>query len=360
VAIDLLVVAIDLLIVAFDLLIVAIHLLLVAINAGRERIQVFYRARGGSENTTRHTDHWTLHPDGKCITDGKITFAAEATFGGKVPTSGVYETAVKGIVHSVTEGYNGTIMAYGQTGAGKTFTMRGEGGGQEGIMQMAMADVFRLIEADLERKYVVTVAYLELYNEQLYDLLAEADANSQKKLLKLTADGDADGNFHVECLEEKVATLDAALALLTEHDSKRTIARTDLNAQSSRSHTVVRLSVTSTPRVSESTTELAKVSMLNLVDLAGSESSSRAGTDGKQLVEGSKINKSLLTLGMVMRGLASAQKPQHILPYRDSKLTKLLKPALGRNARTALLCCVQLSEVEESRRTMEFGQVSRM
>eukprot|EP00242_Pyramimonas_sp_CCMP2087_P002793 CAMPEP_0198228320 /NCGR_PEP_ID=MMETSP1445-20131203/112757_1 /TAXON_ID=36898 /ORGANISM="Pyramimonas sp., Strain CCMP2087" /LENGTH=116 /DNA_ID=CAMNT_0043908643 /DNA_START=171 /DNA_END=517 /DNA_ORIENTATION=- len=84
-------------------------------TSGRERIQVFYRARGGSENTTSLTDHWTVHHDGKCITDGKKTFAAEATFGGEVPTSGVYATAVKGIVHSVTEGYNGSIMAYGQT-----------------------------------------------------------------------------------------------------------------------------------------------------------------------------------------------------------------------------------------------------
>ena len=154
------------------------------IGSKLERIQVYVRVRGGQVGAVNDHNHWIVQP--KQISDGKRVYAAEAAFGGEVPTAVVYETSVKDIVQSVKEGYNGTIMAYGQTGAGKTYTMRGQNG-QEGVIDLALQDIFRDIDADSERTYRVSMAYLELYNEVLFDLLA---SGTKKKKLELRERGE--------------------------------------------------------------------------------------------------------------------------------------------------------------------------
>eukprot|EP00976_Prorocentrum_cordatum_P029475 600235-Prorocentrum_minimum.AAC.3 len=147
-----------------------------------ERIQVYVRVRGGEEDAATDQSQWIVQP--KQISDGKRFYAAEAAFGGEVSTAVVYDKAVKVVVQSVKEGFNGTVLAYGQTGAGKTYTMRGQNG-QEGVIELALRDLFRDISADDERTYRVAVAYLELHNEVLYDLLA-----SEKKKIEMRERGE--------------------------------------------------------------------------------------------------------------------------------------------------------------------------
>jgi centromeric protein E len=266
-------------------------------------------------------------------------------------TEDVYNVMARDIVHSVVDGYNGTIFAYGQTSSGKTHTMKGTNDAP-GIILRSISDAFRKISEAHDREFLVRVSYLEIYNENIMDLLQPSNEN-----LKIHEDltrGIFVGNLREEC----VCSVEQALYLLEQGEIRRHFGATGMNDKSSRSHTIFRLSVESRERLLDENQNqgAVRVSTLNLVDLAGSERVYHTQAEGVRLTEGGHINKSLLTLGTVISKLAEGKRGAHI-PYRDSKLTRILQTALGGNSRTAIICTVTpaIMHVEETHSTLKFA-----
>jgi centromeric protein E len=281
------------------------------------------------------------------------------------------------IIQGAFEGYNGTIFCYGQTSSGKTHSIVGSSK-DPGVMILAVHDVFdRIVQTD-EVDYLVYISYLEIYNERLKDLLKPADAAGVRANLEVF-DDKARGPSVKGLTEVVVCTPEHVLEMISMGMESRHISATEMNATSSRSHTIFKMVVESralnpslmkersgmlltkwqaAPKVAGVKASPVKNASLYMVDLAGSEKASRH-KDTTTRTEGSNINKSLLTLSNVIQKLtSSARKGAGHIPYRDSKLTRLLSTSLGGNARTVLLCCVSpaLSNVEETRSTLLFGK----
>ncbi|EIE18562.1 kinesin-domain-containing protein [Coccomyxa subellipsoidea C-169] len=261
------------------------------------------------------------------------------------PDSGqakLYRMAIKPIVEEVLEGFNCTIFAYGQTGTGKTYTMEGgprnsgEGSSGElsdeaGVIPRAIHQIFSILDEN-DAEYTVKCSFLELYNEETTDLLAVGDAVDQK--LKMLEDN---GRVVVQGLEEIIVKNKVDIyALLDRGSAKRRTAETLLNKQSSRSHSVFCVTV-HMREVSAEGEEVIKTGKLYLVDLAGSENVNRSGAVDARAKEAGLINKSLLTLGRVITALV--EKSPHV-PYRDSKLTRLLRDSLGGRTKTCVIATI--------------------
>lgn len=264
----------------------------------------------------------------------------------------VHERVAGDIVNSVMHGYNGTLMAYGQTGAGKTFTMLGGTSNYKhrGIVPRSIADIFRFITNKPEVAFTVRVSYLEIYNEQFFDLL---DPNCAK-LADLAIADDDHGNVHVKGLKKLVVeNEEAALNMLFEGETNRSIAEHEMNQSSTRSHCIFTLYVESRSRVESS--EKVIFSKLNLVDLAGSERVGKTGSVGKILEEARYINRSLSFLEQVVLALASKSR-EHV-PFRQSKLTNFLRDSLGGNCKTRLIANVwaEKEQMEETISTLKFA-----
>ncbi|KUF86480.1 cAMP-dependent protein kinase catalytic subunit [Phytophthora nicotianae] len=277
----------------------------------------------------------------------------------------VYGDIAKPLVDQALQGYNGTIFAYGQTGSGKTHTMMGSGD-DHGIVPLMNGDLFTRINAsDAENansddegavKYLVTVSFLEIYNEVIKDLLNPSD-----KVLKIREHPDM--GIYVEQLAELVVRDPADVTRLLEQGNKvRQVAATQMNERSSRSHSCFTIKISSKRSqvmagVRKETCMNAKI---NLVDLAGSERASKTGATGDRLKEGAAINKSLSALGNVINMLASTDKTRkgkaHI-PYRDSKLTRLLQESLGGNSLTVMIAAISPADYnyEESLSTLVYA-----
>ncbi|KAG7391931.1 putative ATP-dependent RNA helicase ddx49 [Phytophthora pseudosyringae] len=279
----------------------------------------------------------------------------------------VYGDIAKPLVDQALQGYNGTIFAYGQTGSGKTHTMMGSGD-DHGIVPLMNADLFARVNAsDAENaksddegaiKYLVTVSFLEIYNEVIKDLLNPSD-----KVLKIREHPDM--GIYVEQLAELVVRDPADVTRLLEQGNKvRQVAATQMNERSSRSHSCFTIKISSKRSqvlagVRKETCMNAKI---NLVDLAGSERASKTGATGDRLKEGAAINKSLSALGNVINMLASTDKTRksggkaHI-PYRDSKLTRLLQESLGGNSLTVMIAAISPADYnyEESLGTLVYA-----
>jgi len=260
------------------------------------------------------------------------------------------------------EGYHGTVFAYGMTGTGKTFSMQGTAT-NPGVIPLAITDIFSYIRETPHREFLLRVSYLEIYNEKIHDLLAgpivgmngQPGAQEEIKLRE-----DSKRGVHATPLnEEIVQSPTQLLRVIARGDNARRVAGTQFNARSSRSHAVVQIVVESRERGASGSLKDSKrsaiapggvrVSTLSLIDLAGSE---KAAENKERRTEGSHINKSLLTLGTVIGRLSSdkdkatsekdkASKEKH-LPYRDSKLTRLLQPALSGNSLVSILCTIQI------------------
>ncbi|CAI0448134.1 unnamed protein product [Linum tenue] len=257
-------------------------------------------------------------------------------------TQKVYEQGAKSVALSVLTGINATIFAYGQTSSGKTFTMRG-------ITDHAIHDIFQHIAQVQEREFSLKISALEIYNETVVDLL-----NRESGPLRLL--DDPEKGIIVEKLVEEVVNDGQHLRhLIGVCEAQRQVGETALNDNSSRSHQIIRLTIESTLRDKSGHVE-SFLASLNLVDLAGSERASQTAADGTRLKEGSHINRSLLTLTTVIRKLSGGKKSGHV-PYRDSKLTRILQHSLGGNARTAIICTISpaLSHVEQTRNTLLFA-----
>merc|ERR1740133_422406 len=241
-------------------------------------------------------------------------------------------------------------MAYGQTSSGKTFTMEGNSN-TNGIIQLSVEAIFAYFD-DLSRsgtKYTMRAAYLEIHNEKLIDLLADAGP-VEVKLLDSSTGGVLTApplnNFEISDANDLLRCLEAG----RRH---RHVGQTRMNEQSSRSHAVLQLQLES----QESSDKFVRRSLLNLVDLAGSESAKHTGAAGERLVEGRNINRSLLALSQVVSSLSDTSRTAPRPSFRDSKLTRVIQQSIGGNARTALICTVSTVDwcYNESKRALEFA-----
>ncbi|KAL9006993.1 MAG: hypothetical protein Q9188_000281 [Gyalolechia gomerana] len=274
----------------------------------------------------------------------------------------VYDASAKRLVRRVMEGYHGTVFAYGMTGTGKTFSMQGTAS-SPGVIPLAIADIFSYIRETPHREFLLRVSYLEIYNERIHDLLTPAATAgsgpnaAQSEEIKLREDSKR-GVYASPLKEEIVQSPTQLLRVIARGDHSRRTRSTQYNAQSSRSHAVVQIVVESRERVSVNGSSAenkraplvpggVRVSTLSMIDLAGSE---RAAESKERRTEGAHINKSLLTLGTVIARLSMEKdssgnptdKDGKHLPYRDSKLTRLLQPALSGNSLVSILCTIQI------------------
>lgn len=273
----------------------------------------------------------------------------------------VYDAAAKRLVRRVMEGYHGTVFAYGMTGTGKTFSMQGTMT-SPGVIPLAITDIFSYIRETPHREFLLRVSYLEIYNEKIHDLLAApvggGIGGAQQEEIKLREDSKR-GVYATPLKEEIVQSPTQLLRVIHRGDTARRTGSTQFNSRSSRSHAVVQIVVESRERIpgsgamQENGKRVAmlpggvRVSTLSLIDLAGSE---RAAEDKERRTEGAHINKSLLTLGTVIAKLSGNKdkngnpmdKDGKHLPYRDSKLTRLLQPALSGNSLVSILCTIQI------------------
>ena len=262
------------------------------------------------------------------------TFTFDYVYDWNAQQEKIYTDTGYPIVESVLEGYNGTIFAYGQTGTGKTFTMEGkdEPNILRGIIPRTFEQIFFGIEQHPDRQFLVRVSFLEIYNEEIHDLLAK-QAKS-----KLDLKEGQEGGFYVKDLSSFVVKEIAEMKEVMETGRKsRHVGETLMNRDSSRSHSIFQITV-ETSDVGPDGQPHYRVGKLNLVDLAGSERQSKTGSTGDRLKEATNINKSLLTLGNVISALVDGVSTH--VPYRDSKLTKLLMDSLGGNTKTVMIANV--------------------
>ncbi|XP_016500884.1 kinesin-like protein NACK1 [Nicotiana tabacum] len=323
-------------------------------RAREEKIVVTVRLRPLNKRELSAKDHAAW----ECIDDHTIiyrpvpqeraaqpasSFTFDKVFGPDSITEAVYEEGVKNVALSSLMGINATIFAYGQTSSGKTYTMRG-------ITEKAVNDIYAHIMSTPEREFRIRISGLEIYNENVRDLLNSESGRSLKLL------DDPEKGTVVEKLVEETASNDQHLRhLISICEAQRQVGETALNDTSSRSHQIIRLTIESTLRESSDCVR-SYVASLNFVDLAGSERASQTNADGARLREGCHINLSLMTLTTVIRKLSVGKRSGHI-PYRDSKLTRILQHSLGGNARTAIICTLSpaSSHVEQSRNTLYFA-----
>ncbi|KZC12981.1 Kinesin heavy chain [Dufourea novaeangliae] len=284
-----------------------------------------------------------------CISIGGKVYLFDKVFKPNATQDKVYNEAARSIVTDVLAGYNGTIFAYGQTSSGKTHTMEGVIGdpNKQGIIPRIVNDIFNHIygmEENLE--FHIKVSYFEIYMDKIRDLLDVSKVN-------LSVHEDKNRVPFVKGATERfVSSPEEVFEVIEEGKSNRHIAVTNMNEHSSRSHSVFLINVKQ-----ENLENQKKLSgKLYLVDLAGSEKVSKTGAEGTVLDEAKNINKSLSALGNVISALADGNKTH--IPYRDSKLTRILQESLGGNARTTIIICCSPASFNESetKSTLDFGK----
>ncbi|KAJ9537874.1 hypothetical protein OSB04_030607 [Centaurea solstitialis] len=385
-------------------------------SGGGDSISVTIRFRPLSERECQRGDEIAWYADGGKLVRNEYnpvtSYAFDRVFGSSAVTQEVYDVAARPVVKAAMEGVNGTVFAYGVTSSGKTHTMHGDCN-SPGIIPLAIKDVFSIIQDPCHvefiinvlslslscnqifkftfqmpgREFLLRVSYLEIYNEVINDLLDPTGQN-------LRVREDAQGTYVEGVKEEVVLSPGHALSFIASGEEHRHVGSNNFNLFSSRSHTIFTLMIESSTRGDEY--DGVTFSQLNLIDLAGSESS-KAETTGLRRKEGSYINKSLLTLGTVsdhiftdaagnfvntsavgsqpfilllhfasfrhsfqldlqVIGKLSEGKASHV-PYRDSKLTRLLQSSLSGNGHVSLICTITpaSSNMEETHNTLKFA-----
>jgi len=291
------------------------------------------------------------------------TYNFDKVFGEKSKQIDVYNDLVAGQLNDVLSGYNCTVLAYGQTGTGKTFTMEGEQSQdtnykwdedpKSGIIPRALSHLFDLL-TNMDVEFSVRISLLEIYNEEIYDLLSPS---SDLPKLRIFDDASRKGSVVVSnltelCIREK----EQVYEILQRGSNKRRTAATNMNEFSSRSHSVFSVTVHTkdTTQNNMESEELVKIGKLNLVDLAGSENIGRSGAVDKRAREAGNINTSLLTLGRCITALVD--KAPHV-PYRESKLTRLLQDSLGGTTKTSIIATISPGQnnLEESLSTLDYA-----
>uniref|UniRef100_A0A8C8H0J7 Kinesin-like protein n=1 Tax=Oncorhynchus tshawytscha TaxID=74940 RepID=A0A8C8H0J7_ONCTS len=288
-------------------------------------------------------------------------YTFDMVFGPAAKQIDVYKSVVCPILDEVISGYNCTVFAYGQTGTGKTFTMEGERSPNEeftweedplaGIIPRTLHQIFEKL-SDNGTEFSVKVSLLEIYNEELFDLLSPCSDVTER--LQLFDDPRNKRGVIIKGLEEiTVHNKNEIYQILERGSAKRKTASTLMNAYSSRSHSVFSVTI-HMKEITIEGEELVKIGKLNLVDLAGSENIGRSGAVDKRAREAGNINQSLLTLGRVITALV--EKRPHV-PYRESKLTRILQDSLGGRTKTSIIATVSPASInlEETLSTLEYA-----
>ncbi len=283
------------------------------------------------------------------------TFGFDRVFDENATQDDVYQHTTKGLLDSVLDGYNATVFAYGATGCGKTHTITGTEK-QPGIIFLTMQELFEKISEHADEKRTeVSLSYLEIYNETIRDLLQPGPAGQGGKQGLMLRE-DANQTVSVAGLSaHHPKTVGEVMEMIVTGNALRTISPTEANATSSRSHAVLQINVAMKDRNAD-VNEPHTMATLSIIDLAGSERASVTKNRGDRLLEGANINKSLLALGSCINALCDSRRNSHI-PYRNSKLTRLLKFSLGGNCKTVMIVCVSPSSAhfDETQNTLRYA-----
>ncbi|KAK8034161.1 Kinesin-like protein 5 [Apiospora rasikravindrae] len=288
-------------------------------------------------------------PNGKKVKDQ--VFAFDRVFDDNTTQNEVYEGTTKNLLDSVLDGYNATVFAYGATGCGKTHTITGTAQ-MPGIIFLTMQELFEKISERSDEKHTeITLSYLEIYNETIRDLLVPGGSKTGLMLRE-----DANAGVTVSGLtSHHPKDVQEVMDMIVQGNEWRTVSPTEANATSSRSHAVLQINVTQKDR-NAAVNEPHTMATLSIIDLAGSERASATKNRGERLMEGANINKSLLALGSCINALCDPRKSAHV-PYRNSKLTRLLKFSLGGNCKTVMIVCISPSSVhfDETQNTLRYA-----
>jgi len=296
------------------------------------------------------------------IPNTEKSFTYDYALGNDSTNEELYEKSVKGIVKKLFSGYNVTVLAYGQTGSGKTHSMgtaynADDDPALEGVIPRSVKDIFKYIAEHSDTEFLVKVSFMELYNEQLFDLLS-----SKTRREDTMVDIREDGNKGIKIpglTETPITSVGETMTMLEKASEGRVTAATAMNARSSRSHAIFTLGVEAKPKGDP---KAVTVSKFHLVDLAGSERQKKTKAKGDRLKEGININMGLLSLGNVISALGEENRGANShIPYRDSKLTRLLQDSLGGNSHTLMIACVSPadSNLEETVSTLRYADRAR-
>ncbi|KAK6386931.1 tubulin-dependent ATPase kip3 [Exophiala oligosperma] len=291
----------------------------------------------------------SLVPSGKRVKDQ--TFGFDRIFDENASQGEVYESTTRPLLDSVLDGYNATVFAYGATGCGKTHTITGTVQ-QPGIIFLTMQELFeRVSELSSEKVTDISLSYLEIYNETIRDLLVPSNVKGGLMLRE-----DANQTVSVAGLSSHhPQNVQEVMDMIMQGNEMRTMSPTEANATSSRSHAVLQINVAQKDK-NAGIEEPHTMATLSIIDLAGSERASATKNRGERLLEGANINKSLLALGSCINALCDPRKRNHV-PYRNSKLTRLLKFSLGGNCKTVMIVCVSPSSAhfDETQNTLRYA-----
>ncbi|XP_064933426.1 chromosome-associated kinesin KIF4 isoform X1 [Columba livia] len=289
------------------------------------------------------------------------SFTYDYVFDPSVEQEEVFNTAVAPLVRGIFEGYNATVLAYGQTGSGKTYSMGGtytanqEDEPSVGVIPRVIKLLFKEKEQRQDWEFDLKVSYLEIYNEDILDLLCPSRERSCQISIR---EDPKEGIKIVGLTERNVTHVQDTVSCLEQGNNSRTVAATAMNSQSSRSHAIFTICIDQKKKNDKNTSFRCK---LHLVDLAGSERQKKTKAEGDRLKEGININRGLLCLGNVISALGDENKKGGFVPYRDSKLTRLLQDSLGGNSHTLMIACVSPadSNLEETLNTLRYADRAR-
>ncbi|EGO01696.1 hypothetical protein SERLA73DRAFT_103626 [Serpula lacrymans var. lacrymans S7.3] len=286
------------------------------------------------DKTRAFVERGFMPPGTKRYKDKRFMF--DRVFNNEARQQDVYASTAQPLLRGLLDGYNATVFAYGATGCGKTHTISGTEA-DPGIIYLTMADLFqRIQDRKDEWNTEVIVTFLEIYNEEIRDLLAEPGTVSPRGGLQIREDKSVKV---VGLVESHPNSAEEVKEIVLQGNSRRTQSPTHANETSSRSHAVLQVHVTQAPRTA-SITEQRTMATLSIIDLAGSERAAATSNMGQRMVEGANINKSLLALGNCINALCESGGAIRHVPYRNSKLTRLLKFSLGGNCKTVMIVCI--------------------
>ncbi|TRZ06187.1 hypothetical protein HGM15179_020919, partial [Zosterops borbonicus] len=287
-------------------------------------------------------------------------FTYDYVFDPSVEQEEVFNTAVSPLVRGIFKGYNATVLAYGQTGSGKTYSMGStytasqEHEPSVGVIPRVIKLLFEEKQQRQDWDFVLKVSYLEIYNEDILDLLCSSRERSQISI----REDPKEGIKIVGLTEKNVTCAQETVSCLEQGNNSRTVGSTAMNSQSSRSHAIFTICIDQKKKNDKNCSFHCK---LHLVDLAGSERQKKTKAEGDRLKEGININRGLLCLGNVISALGDENKKGGFVPYRDSKLTRLLQDSLGGNSHTLMIACVSPadSNLEETLNTLRYADRAR-
>uniref|UniRef100_A0A8C5IDA1 Kinesin family member 4A n=1 Tax=Junco hyemalis TaxID=40217 RepID=A0A8C5IDA1_JUNHY len=287
-------------------------------------------------------------------------FTYDYVFDPSVEQEEVFNTAVSPLVRGIFKGYNATVLAYGQTGSGKTYSMGGtytanqEHEPSVGVIPRVIKLLFEEKQQRHDWDFVLKVSYLEIYNEDILDLLCPSRERSPISI----REDPKEGIKIVGLTERNVTCAQETVSCLEQGNNCRTVGSTAMNSQSSRSHAIFTIFIDQKKKNDKNCSFHCK---LHLVDLAGSERQKKTKAEGDRLKEGININRGLLCLGNVISALGEENKKGGFVPYRDSKLTRLLQDSLGGNSHTLMIACVSPadSNLEETLNTLRYADRAR-